>query len=193
MKSLWAAWNQTKGLTILRSNKAAIPYIAQDSVWWCMGGMKQVCSEDYEKARKLNNEGIKAWGDLWDMQAHTWYDDQQLTEKFRVDLADIRILRERIQVLDNDDWWKDGIREKLNPKGIGWTERVPIFPIPMMELAPPIHTTLNKRWDVTLDRRQWYFKFVKIWSPTILPKTSTHLCLILHKGLWTGARAPKLA
>ena len=103
-----------------------------------MGGLKQVCSEDYEKAKKLNNKGIKIWGDLWDIQAHTWLDIHQLSEKFRVDMEDIRILKDRIQILDKGDWWKAGIREKLNPKGIGWTERTPIFPIPMMELAPPI-------------------------------------------------------
>lgn len=66
---------------------------------------------------------------------------------------------------------------------MGWTISSPLFPMPKMEVAPPIHVKLNERWGSTYDRRQWYFKFSKIWSYTIAPKMSTHLWLILHKGL----------
>ena len=95
VKSLWAAWNQIKGMTVLRSNKAAIPYIAQDSVWWPMGGMKQVCSEDYEKARKLNNKGIKTWGDLWDHLSHSWLSDQLLDRQVQSGSSRYHYLKEQ--------------------------------------------------------------------------------------------------
>lgn len=60
-----------------------------------------------------------------------------------------------------------------------------------MELAPSVHVKLNQIWCTLLDRKQWSFKFSKLWSKSILPKLSTHLWLILHKGLWTGERALK--
>lgn len=60
-----------------------------------------------------------------------------------------------------------------------------------MELIPPIQIKLNERWNTSYDRKQWYFKFSKLWSTSISPKMSTHMWLILHQGLWTGARALK--
>lgn len=84
-------------------------------------------------------------------------------------------------------WWES--RRKLSVKGVGWTARTPLFPIPKMELAPPIHTKLNSSWNTRYDRKQWYYKFSKIWSNTIPPKVSTHMWLIKHQGLWMGAKA----
>lgn len=82
-----------------------------------------------------------------------------------------------------------GIKEKLSIKGVGWTARTPLSPIPKMEFPLPIHTKLNARWNTSYDRKQWYFKFSKIWSSTIPPKVSTHMWLIKRQGLWMCAKA----
>lgn len=66
-----------------------------------------------------------------------------LKEVYKIKDEQDRLIWERINLLDPDVHWRAGIKEKLNPKGIGWSICLPIFPIPKMELTPPIHTVLN--------------------------------------------------
>ena len=190
IKSIWRAWNQIKGMVIIRPNKASIPYLSQDSIWWPLC-RPQVPPQDVERARILHNKGLRTWADLWDFHNHQWKDDNNLRAQLELSDEELLLLRDRKQIIEPQDEWKIGVRDRLNPKGVGWTEGTLLFPIPKMELSQPIHVKLNQRWDTLLDRRQWYFKFFKLWAATISPKMSVHLWLILHQALWTGSRALK--
>lgn len=39
---IWKAWNEIKSLVVLKDNKHAIPYLAQDSIWLPLEGLDQV-------------------------------------------------------------------------------------------------------------------------------------------------------
>ena len=191
IQSIWQAWNQIKGMVVLRENKSAIPFIAQDSLWLPLSYAKSCEPQFLEWAQKLHNKGIRCWNDVWDRDSQSWANADTLAQVFNTNNDDWELIRLRTSQLEPQHHWKAGILDQLSPKGVGWTPRTPIFPIPKMELTPPIHVKLNQRWGTTLDRRQWYFKFTRLWSPAIQPKISTHLWLILHQGLWTGEKALK--
>lgn len=192
VKSLWGAWNEIKGLVTLRENKQAISFLAQDSLWLPISGHEQVAEEDKDTARRLHNKGIRKWMDIWSLSHHSWAPAEELIQKFRLTNRDMDLLNRRASIVEPQELWKLSIREELSAKGVGWTARTPLYPIPKMEQAPPIHIKLNQKWQILLDRKQWYFKFTKLWLPSIQPKQSVHMWLILHKGLWTGERALKL-
>lgn len=187
-KSIWKAWNEIKGLVKLRENREAIPFLAQDSIWWPMQ-RPQIEEDQMERACHLNNQGIRTWADLWDLANQEWKSPNSLVQEFDLNVEELVLILDRIDLIGQEEQWKVGVRDSLSPKGLGWNVCTPIYPIPKMETTPPVHVKLNERWGVLYDRTQWYFKFTKLWAKTIPPKKSTHMWLILHQGLWTGARA----
>lgn len=60
---------------------------------------------------------------------------------------------------DNDSRWKIGMQSPIYPKAIVWASGQNLLPIPRDCKSPPVHVTLNEKWEVLLDRGQWAFKF----------------------------------
>lgn len=192
VKSIWKAWNQIKGITVIHANKEARSILAHDSIWWPLPGRTPTSREDLDRARHLHNLGIRVWQDLWDHSTNQWIGADELQDHLNLEEEDIQLITVRLATIQEHERWMVGLREQLSLKGVGWLLTKPLFPIPQMERAPPIHVKLNEKWNTLYDRKQWYFKFTKLWSSVIPPKFSTHLWLIMHQGLWTGAKARRI-
>lgn len=95
VNSIWKAWNQIKGLIVQRNNKAAIPLLAHDSIWWPLNGRAQTNCQDVERPMKLHELGFKVWGDLWDHSRDDWTDLEILQEMWDLEHEDVNLLLNR--------------------------------------------------------------------------------------------------
>lgn len=68
----------------------------------------------------------------------------------------------------------------IDPRSLVWPNDAPLLPIPTLPtFGTPLHYKLNARWNVLLDRRQWNFKFRKLWDKQMLPKKAYHVVLVV--------------
>ena len=74
---------------------------------------------------------------------------------------------------------------------VQWGNTRDLLPIPTFHRHPPIHTTLNTRWNILWDRRQWYKVFQDLWQDGVEPKKACLAWLIAHKALWTKCKAAR--
>lgn len=93
--------------------------MAQDSIWWPLGEVKQIELQNIERARQMKNKGVKVWGNLQDRSNHNWWDEEKLQKAYNQDKEDTQLIKGRIALVEPHDCWNASIKDKLSPKGVG--------------------------------------------------------------------------
>lgn len=193
IQSIWRSWNNLKPYLKInpRRNKDA-GVRGKDSICWSCNDVPPIKVSEIQKALKIHKKGLRNWEDLWDYNSNDWKVAEEVHDEFRLNETDINLIAQRLTEWTPENKWKVGVRCNISPNSFTWSNNNPLLPIPRYLKDPPIHTQLNKRWEVIWDMKQWHFKLFTIWSKHISPKKACLLWLIYHRGVWTNQRAAKI-
>lgn len=190
--SIWKAWNHLKPSLIstpnLRISKGSMAY---DSCWWSSLPFPPLQPEEAQTAVILHKRGIVTWADLRDLQTGSWLSRADLVAKFNCRTCELDLVESRTSQWANQDTWKLNFPPTFNIWAYQWSGSQPLLPIPKLSKAPPIHLSLNRRWNLHWDRKQWYHCLNNLWSPHIDPKKSCLAWLLAYRALWTQVKAAK--
>ncbi|KAI5061596.1 hypothetical protein GOP47_0024101 [Adiantum capillus-veneris] len=191
MRSLWGAWNRHRfRLSPNWKSSHSQPLLLNDSIWLPWVTCKDVQVDTSRLALTIHNKGVRVWADVWSPAAFDWLSDLEISLKFQLRPWELAYLRRRLALLPASFHWLLNCSSVLSLKGIVWSggyllSHPQVVPKP---LSPPLHIILNQRWGLSLDRRQWNFKFSTLWSTASSPKKSALLWLIIYKAVWTGQK-----
>lgn len=123
----------------------------------------------------MHNIGIKVQDNLWDRKKNTSLSRADLIAMYSLSNSQLDIIGRRLMLWHREDWWLMTLEDPHKMKAFQWTNQRNIQPIFPRWIAPPIHRTLDPRWNILKDRSQWYFLFNSLWGIHVEPKKLVQL------------------
>ncbi|KAI5057840.1 hypothetical protein GOP47_0027855 [Adiantum capillus-veneris] len=192
IKSIWEAWNRYRSsLRYSSTSRKGEIILKYESIWWSKPPIPPITAAQLRTARRIHKKGLQRWMDLWNADSHSWYTGHQLLTHFQLQPWEVLLIERRISDFPLESSWIFEANLEPTSKDLCWQGGAALTNPPdlIKPCDPPLHVTLNRRWHVSWDRKQWNFKFSSIWHRHIQPKQSVLMWLIiLHKALWTGEK-----